>query len=129
MAEAAVPLLVAADGAQEGDPPEGRPVDIAEIEFTVRALPEKKTTQTHLSAGADDQVRIRNVVGVHVAADLLRGNGCGNCFQGNSLLLLLCQELLESIGNLLASTVGDRYVEKKTIVASSGVFGLPDGVL
>ena len=57
--EAALSLLVAPDGAQKVDAPEGGPVGVAEVVFAVGALPEQEAAQPDLAAGADDEVGVR----------------------------------------------------------------------
>ena len=56
--EAAVALLVLADGAQEVDAAEVRPVWVAEVELGMRALPEKETGEPNLARRSDYQVGV-----------------------------------------------------------------------
>jgi len=60
-AEAPLALLVGADRAQEVDLAEGRPVRVAEVELTVRALPQEEAREADLAARADDEIRIRKI--------------------------------------------------------------------
>src|ERR1700675_798323 len=52
-AESALARLIGADRTQEIDFAEGRPEHVGKVEFAVRALPQQKSGQTDLAAGAD----------------------------------------------------------------------------
>src|SRR3546814_3239923 len=73
-AEAALPVPISAQRAQEVDLAKVRPVDLGEIELAVGALPEQEARQSQLAAGADDEVRIRELRDVEMAGDGFRGN-------------------------------------------------------
>src|SRR3546814_17214667 len=60
-AEAALPVPIGAQRAQEVDLAKVRPVDLGEIELAVGALPEQEARQSQLAAGADAEVRIREL--------------------------------------------------------------------
>src|SRR6516162_4923179 len=69
LAEAAAALLERPDRAQEIDLAQGRPEHVGEVEFAIGALPQEKPGEPDLAARADDQVGIRQVRRVEVAAD------------------------------------------------------------
>src|SRR6188768_1730277 len=54
--EPALPCRVRTDGPQEVDPPEVRPVRLAEVELRVRALPEQESPQALLARRADHEL-------------------------------------------------------------------------
>ena len=55
------------------DFPEGWPVGVTKVKFAVGALPEHEARQTHFSTGADDQIRIRAVIGIQEFVQRLWG--------------------------------------------------------
>src|SRR4051794_36491832 len=70
-AEAALPLSVGTQGAEEVDLAEVGPEGVAEVELRVRALPEHEATESLLTGGTDDKVGIRLPAGVEVVRDVL----------------------------------------------------------
>ena len=68
---AALAVAYDAQRAQEVDPAEVGPVDVAEVELRVRALPEQEAGEPLLAAGADDQVGIGLARGVEVLGDVV----------------------------------------------------------
>src|SRR4051812_13498116 len=73
-AETAPPLLKGTDRPQEIDLAKGRPQRIGEIEFAVRALPQQETREADHTAGADDQVGVRQTGRIEMAGDGLRSD-------------------------------------------------------
>src|SRR5262249_28418520 len=73
-AEAALALLIGTNCTQEVDLAEGRPVRVAEVELAVGALPQEEARQPDLAAGADDEIRIRQIRRVEVLTDCLLGD-------------------------------------------------------
>src|SRR5450759_4355706 len=80
-AETAGPLLVGADRPQEVDLAEGGPVDLAEVELAVDALPGQEAAEAHLAGGSNYQVRVRAARRVQVALHCVRGQTVGQ-FRG-----------------------------------------------
>ena len=70
-AEAAVPVRVGAQSAQEVDPAELGPVDLAEVVLAVRGLPQQEAGQALLPRRSDDEVGVGLTAGVEMLADLL----------------------------------------------------------
>ena len=58
LAEASLPIGVAAQRSEEVDLPESRPVHVAEVELRVGALPQEEVGEALFAACADDQIRI-----------------------------------------------------------------------
>src|SRR5689334_24115082 len=71
-AEPPVTRRVRAQGAQEIDPPEGRPVGVAEVELRVGALPQQEPAQPLLPRGPDHQVGIGRARRGHLVAVVYR---------------------------------------------------------
>jgi len=63
-------LLIASNCSQKVDFAKCRPVDIREIKLAISALPEQETRKADFTARADDEVRVRQIRCVKVAADL-----------------------------------------------------------
>ena len=84
-AEAAVPVAVRAQGPQEVDVAELRPVGVAEVELAVRALPEQEAGQPLLARGADQQVGVGLALGVEVLGDVLDVEEGGDLFEAGAL--------------------------------------------
>src|SRR5260370_19320891 len=76
--EAALPTLIASDRPQEVDLAERGPMDIAEVEFTVGALPQHETGESPLPGGPNTQVRIGAVIRVEVLVHRPRGQRLEN---------------------------------------------------
>jgi len=64
-------LLVLGDPLDQVRPAEIRPQDRRHINLGVSQLPQQKITQPHLAAGANHQVRIRQMAGVKMPPDHL----------------------------------------------------------
>src|SRR5262245_9747976 len=126
-AEAALALLVGTDCAQEVDLAEGRPVRITEVELAVGALPQEEAGETDLAAGADDEIRIRQVGRVEVLADRLLGHAVDDGLEVLALLAPLAQHGLDGVDDLLAAPVGHREREDHLAVAGRRLLGGPDG--
>src|SRR5262245_12824586 len=126
-AEAALALLVGTDCAQEIDLAEGRPVRVAEVELAVGALPQEEAGETDLAAGADDEVRIRQVGRVEVLADRLLGDAVDDGLEVFALLAPLAEHGLDGVDDLLAAPVGHREREDHLAVAGCRLLGGPDG--
>src|SRR5580693_8264087 len=65
-------LLELAYGAQKIDLAEGRPKNVSEIKLAVGALPQQKSRKTDFAASPDDQIGVRQVWCVEIAADRIR---------------------------------------------------------
>src|SRR5260221_6527634 len=81
-------LLEHSDGTQEIDLPEGRPEDVGKIELAVSALPKEETRKANLAARPDDEIGVRQVGGVEIAADRLRRDQCDRLVECVALLVL-----------------------------------------
>src|SRR5213078_4680088 len=89
--EAAIALLERAHGAQEVDPPERRPVDVAEVELAVRALPEHEPREPHLATGPDDEIGVGQVGRVEVLGERLLRDPLDDRLEILALLGLLAE--------------------------------------
>src|SRR5262245_2898274 len=126
-AEAALALLVGTDRAQEVDLAEGRPVRVAEVELAVGALPQEEAREPDLTAGADDEVRIREIGRIEVLADRLLGDAVDDGLEVFALLAPFAEHGLNGVDDLLAAPVGDREREDHLAIAGRCLFGGPDG--
>src|SRR5690349_12466966 len=72
---AALPPLEIDDSLQKFPLCKVRPQDISHPDLAIRDLPKQKIAQPHLAAGANQQVGIRQIAGVEVAAETLFGDG------------------------------------------------------
>src|SRR5215475_2709968 len=68
-AVAAFTLLVLSNALEQMHSAEVRPQCRSYVNLGVRQLPQEKVTQAHLAAGAHDQVRIGQVLGVKMTSD------------------------------------------------------------
>ena len=88
-AETPLPLLIGADGTKEVDLPEGGPVNIRKVEFTVGALPQQEARQAYLTTRPDDEIGIGHFSHVQVIADGLRSNVSDRIIECCAVSLLL----------------------------------------
>src|SRR5882724_4437114 len=125
-AESPLALLVGTDGSQEVDLAEGRPVRVAEVEFAVGALPQEEAREPDLTAGADDEIRIRQVRRVEVLADRLLGDAVDDGLEVFPLLASLAEHGLNRVDDLLTAPVCDREREDHLAIAGRRLLGGPD---
>src|SRR4029453_2001475 len=125
-AEATLALLVGTARAQEVDLGEARPVRVAEVELAVGTLPQKEARKPDLAAGADDEIRIRQVRRVEVLADCLLGDPVDDGLEVFALLAPLAQHGLHGVDDLLAAPVGDRDREDHLAIGGRRLLGGPD---
>src|SRR5207247_3782821 len=124
--EATIPLLESAHGAQEVDLPERRPVNVAEVELAVRALPEQEPREPHLAARSNDQVGIGKVGRVEVPGESLLGDALDDRLEVLALLGLLAKQCLHRVDDLLAPAVGDSDRQRHLAIGGGGLLGLTD---
>src|SRR5690606_39660899 len=75
--EAAVAVLVVADGGVEGLAAEVGPEGLRDVELGVGDLPEEEVRDAHLAAGADEEVGVGEAGGVEGGGDVGLGDGVG----------------------------------------------------
>ena len=119
-------LLERPDRAQQVDLAERRPVDVREVEFAVRALPEQEAGEADLAAGANDQVGLGRAGGVEMARDRRRCDLIDDVRELGALRLYLAEQRPHRIGNLFAPAVGDRDDQLHGVIARGGSFRGPD---
>src|SRR5439155_16649 len=102
LAEAAVTLLEGAHGAEEIGRPERRPVDVAEVELAVRALPEEEPRQAHLAARPDDEVGIGQIGRVEVLGERLLRDALDDRIEVLAMFGLLEDHRLHRVDVILA---------------------------
>src|SRR6266446_1423746 len=122
-AVAAPALLEGADGAQKIDLAECRPEDIGEIEFAVGALPQQEAGETDLSAGADDQIRIRQPGSIKMAGDGFGGDLLHSFRQCRLFRSHAAEQGANRVGDLLASAIGYGNVELQAVILGGGTLG------
>src|SRR5690606_10006465 len=110
-AEAAVPVGVIADRAEEVDLAQVGAERLDEVELAVRALPEQEVAETLLPAGADDEVGVRLTAGIEVLADHLGRELRGEVLHGAAGGVVLGEDAAHGIDDLVASAVADREVD------------------
>src|SRR6266511_3387647 len=124
LAEAAPPLRIGAQRAQEVDLAEGRPVGVGEVVLRVGRLPQQEAGQADLPRGADDQVGVGHPGGVQVPGDLVGGQAGGRVHQLEALLGVLAEQAPDRLGDLLPAAVADRDVEPPAAVPTGALLGL-----
>src|SRR3990170_1782398 len=124
--EAPLALLVAADRPQEVDPAEGGPVGVAEVVFAVGALPQEEAAEAELPAGPDDQVGVRQFVGVEVLADQIGRDLLGQRDEVLTLGGALPHEGGHGVGDLLPAAVAHGHVQEDVLVVAGGLLGHAD---
>src|SRR5262249_45970486 len=113
-------LLIAPDRSKEIDLPEDRPMRIAEIELAVGTLPEHESRQTHLAAGANDEIGVRAVVRVEVLCDRLGRQSAQDLVGCLPAREAVVEVALDRIDDLRASAIADADVQEQSIVRARG---------
>src|ERR1035437_2332056 len=90
---------------KEVDVSEVRPVGLAEIELTVRALPEQEATEPLLAGRADYQVGVGLTPGVEMVRDVFDVKDLSELLDRGPLGRVLQQHRADGIGDLAAGTV------------------------
>src|ERR1051325_4604291 len=116
-------LLKGAYGSQEVYLAEGRPEDVGEIELAIGALPQEKARKADLAACPDDQVGIRQIGRIEIAADRLGRDQFHRLSERPAASLLVAQVGLDSVGDFLASAVGGGDGEMQLAVGAGGRLG------
>ena len=113
-------LLVGAQGTQEVDLPERRPVRVAEVELAVGALPGQEAAQPDLAAGADDEVGICLAAGVEVAGDLVVGDRLGETLDRHAPGEQLADGGPAGVHQLLVAAVGQGECHHRPAAVGGG---------
>src|SRR5690606_6088695 len=103
--------LEVAQGPQEVDLAELRPVRVAEVELAVDRLPRHETGQPDLAGGPDHEVGVRHAGSVEVRRELLGAHVTGDALQGLPGGEPREQQLVDRVDDLLAAAVAERDVE------------------
>src|SRR6185312_7665266 len=117
-AEPSLPRAVAAQGAQEVDLPELRPVRVAEVELGVGRLPEQEVRQPLFPRGADDQVGLGLTGGVEVRGDVVDGQLVGNLREGGAAGRAVAEQVADGLDDFLPAAVPDG--EREVVAGGAG---------
>src|SRR5262247_4144028 len=98
------------------DFPERRPVGVAKVKLAVSTLPQHEARQTHLSTGANDQIRIRAIIGIQKFVECLWGKVSEDFLRRIWPHEMLLKVTPDCVDNLLAASVADANVHEHLIV-------------
>jgi len=98
------------------DFPKCWPVGVTKIKLAVDALPQHEARQTHLSTGADDQIRIRSIIGIQEFVECLRGKVSEDFFRRIPLRKTLLKVTPDCVDNLLSPSVANTNIHDHLIV-------------
>jgi len=102
-AEAALALLIAADGSEEIDLAERRPARVAEIELAIGTLPEEEAGEANLPTCPNDEIRIGEIIHIEIFADLFGCDFLRHLLGGRPPPSPISQQLLHRVGDLAIS--------------------------
>src|SRR5699024_80290 len=114
--EAAVPLGVFPQRAEEVHPPEGWPVGVRKPNLGVGRLPQQKARKPLLPRRPYHQVRVWWSVGVRVVAQGVDGNLLGDLFRWRAVRSEFRDGVSHRIDDLLPSSVADGDVDAHACV-------------
>jgi len=115
-----LPLLKRADGFVQVRAAEIRPEHRREPEFGIRGLPEEEVAEAHFAAGANQQVRLRQISRVEVPGDRFRSDRLGRNPASD--------DLPYGVHELSLAGVVDAQVQNESRVASGCRDCLPQGL-
>src|SRR5450759_5105564 len=108
-AETAGTLLVGADRPQEVDLAEGGPVNVAEVELAVDALPRQEAAEAHLAGGPDYQVGVRAARRVQMALHCVRSEAVGQFRRADALGKELADGRPRRLDDLFPAAIADGH--------------------
>ncbi|SPE56269.1 hypothetical protein SBV1_2320021 [Verrucomicrobia bacterium] len=123
--KAAVPAVVFFQGGIELGFAEVRPERGGDHQLGVRNLPEEEVADSHLTAGADEHVRVRKVSRVEMLAKNFLGDVRGVEFAVADLL----SEAAHGVHNFGASPIAERHDQSEPIIFSERGDGLLEMLL
>ena len=115
---------VRAQGAQEINPAEGRPVGIAEVELRVRALPQQESAQPLLPRGPDHQVGIGLAGRVQMVGDVLHVEDLGELLDAGALGGVVVEQGTDGVRDLTPAAVPDGDVHQQARVGRGRLGGV-----
>lgn len=101
---------------------EVRPEGFGEIEFGIGRLPREKITEAQFLAGADEQIRVRDVGGGEVLGD----RGFGDVGDVELALLNKMSDALAGLGDFGATAIVDSDLEVDTLMILGEVVSVVD---
>src|SRR4029450_3076117 len=113
--EAALPLPVRAERADEVHLPEVGPQRFAEIELAMRGLPHQEPGQPLLARRPDDQVGVRLALGVEVLGDVLDVKALGEFINGGAVLGMPGKQRANRVAQLVPAAVRDGNVDQHPV--------------
>src|SRR5437868_3106170 len=116
-----MPRGIRAHGSEEVNLAEVRPVDLAEVELRVGALPEHEAGETLLPRGADDKVRIRLAARVKMLRDVLHVEDLSEFLDAGAPAGLLDEQRAHRISDLTPTSIPNRDVHNQAGCAGCGL--------
>src|SRR5918993_275770 len=122
-AEPTLPLTEGAQRPEEVNLAEVGPVGLAEVELTVRALPQEEASEALFPRRADDEVRVRLTLRVEVLGDVLDIDDLGELLDARASRGVLLEERAHGIRDLAPAAVAHGDVDEHALDVTGPVIG------